>query len=70
MQTEDLAYDLSINESQMTQEPISEAFIGISDKIALSWGFFFGSLPFVKCSTWFPASFLMFDFRSFSIETS
>ena len=36
MQTEDLAYDLSINESQMTQEPISEAFIGISDKIALS----------------------------------
>lgn len=48
MQTEDLAYDLSINESQMTQEPISKAFIGICDKIALSWGFFFRFFAFCK----------------------
>ena len=37
------AYNFSINEFQMTQEPISIVFIGISDKIVLS-SYFFGLL--------------------------
>ena len=31
----DLAYNFSINASQMTQEPISQEFFGLSDKILL-----------------------------------